>query len=85
MHATTQATNMARIKTEGTKGLLTVSDGRVRVWWKCEGLQTSNQVLWLGPDSERYQRISIEGTREVRQRIIQLDASHRGRQLNRKS
>jgi hypothetical protein len=39
-HAATQATSVARIKTEGTKGLLTVSGVRVRVRWKCEGLQT---------------------------------------------
>jgi hypothetical protein len=31
---------VAQIKTEGTKGLLTVSGGQVRVQWKCEGLQT---------------------------------------------
>jgi hypothetical protein len=53
MHATTQATNVVRIKTEGTKGLLNESGGWVRVRWNKEGLQTSNQVLWLGPDSER--------------------------------
>jgi hypothetical protein len=40
-HATIQATKVAQIKTEGTKGLLTVSSVRVRVWWKCEGLQMS--------------------------------------------
>ena len=53
MHATTQATNVAWIKTEGTKGLLTVSGVQVRVQWKYEGLRMSNQVLWLGPDNER--------------------------------
>jgi hypothetical protein len=52
-HTTTQATNVARIKTEGTKGLLNGSGGWVRVQWNKEGLQMSNQVLWLGPDSER--------------------------------
>jgi hypothetical protein len=52
-HAATQATNVAQIKTEGTKGLLNGSGGQVRVQWNKEGLQTSNQVLWLGPDSER--------------------------------
>jgi hypothetical protein len=30
-HTATQATNVAQIKTKGTKGLLTVSSGRVRV------------------------------------------------------
>ena len=40
-HAATQATNVAQIKTEGTKGLLTVSGVWVRVRWKCEGLQMS--------------------------------------------
>ena len=45
MHAATQATNVARIKTKGTKGLLTVSGGWVRVQWKCEGLQTSAEPV----------------------------------------
>jgi hypothetical protein len=52
-HAATQATNMARIKTEGTKGLTSGPSGWVKVWLDEACLQTSNQVLWLGPDSER--------------------------------
>jgi hypothetical protein len=36
------------------------------------GLANVLQDLWLGPDSERQLRESVEGTREVRQRIIQL-------------
>jgi hypothetical protein len=40
-HATTQATNVAQIKTKGTKGLLIISGGQVRVRWKYQGLQMS--------------------------------------------
>jgi hypothetical protein len=52
-HAATQATNVARIKTEGTEGLTSGPSGWVRVRLDKACLQTSNQVLWLGPDSER--------------------------------
>jgi hypothetical protein len=49
------------------------------------GLANVLQDLWLGPDSERQLRDKRRGDKGGETKDNPTDASHRGRQLNRKS